>query len=126
MGILAALEGADAAVITAIGAVVVATIGGAFTLASSRATKSAVGTPNGHGNVIQMSERILIEVGRIHEKIDEHTEQDERNFSELNSRIGDIESLMGDKYFVDLKDRFDSDFQDSSAHQFVSTPTREG
>jgi hypothetical protein len=93
----------DVALIGASGAVVVAVTTGLFAWLTARQTRSAVGTPNGHGNVVEMAERILMELGRLHEKIDdqaedftEHVGADEQTFAQIAHRLERLEGyLMG-------------------------------
>lgn len=42
-------------------------------LLTYRATVKRVGKPNGQGNVVQMNERILIEIGGVKATLDDHT-----------------------------------------------------
>lgn len=70
------------AVLGLIGVVTVALIAGHFQVKTTRLSR-AVGRPNGQGNVVQMNERILMELGRLHEKqdtlqdsLDDHMAQD--------------------------------------------------
>lgn len=82
----------DVALIGALAAVLVAGIGGVFTFINARSTKNAIGKPNGHGNVVEMTERILMELGRLHEKVDEHEIKDERNFADIARRFDLLET----------------------------------
>lgn len=61
----------------AVAAVAISTVGvvstGLFAYLSSRSgrkTKQAIGVPNGMGNVVQMAERTLIEIGKLAERIE--------------------------------------------------------
>lgn len=72
-------------------AVLVAVVTGGFGLLAiyvKAKVDRAVGRPNGQGNVTQMSERILEEVGRLHGRLDEHTRQDAENFEALRQAVG--------------------------------------
>jgi hypothetical protein len=79
-------------------AVLVAVITGCFGLVGfyvKAKVEKSVGKPNGHGNVVQMSERILEEIGRLHGRLDEHTSQDDRNFRALEEQIEGVRQAVG-------------------------------
>jgi hypothetical protein len=69
------------AVVVAIISAVAATVG-PLLLAwyMKRDLKSRVGTPNGNGNIVEMSEMLLL-------LMDQHTKLDDERFRELNEKL---------------------------------------
>lgn len=85
------METVVAAVVAASGAILVAII-------TNRSIKGRVGTPNGHGTLIEMVTRLFEDAGEIKGKVDElhtqvheHTMEDREQFAQVNLRLGNLE-----------------------------------
>lgn len=80
---LAALGGVLIAVVNA----VVSNRNAKAALSATKAIDKALGTPNGHGNVVEMQERLLLDFA-------EHATQNAREHAEVRGHVEDMRTLV--------------------------------
>lgn len=88
--IVAASDAVMAAQVAAAGAVAVAVVGAigtAFVARATGRTRAAIGTPNGRGNVVEMSEQVLDHIAALALAMQRHTE------AEAEARAHDAERI---------------------------------
>lgn len=78
------------ALITTMGGVIVALVG--LVAHDQRKTRSAVGTPNGHGDVVQMQERTLRELGSISTRLDDG----DRRMGRIDTSLAQVAEDVGE------------------------------
>lgn len=83
------------AVLGMVGLVGAAAVTGFFGFKTAKLQK-AVGKPNGKGNVVEMNEKLLEEVGRLHGRLDEHAHQDRESFDAVRAALAGIQAALMD------------------------------